>query len=54
VTIFAKDDDRFKEWVKLFERIKFMANSGIAWVDTTFNWSVISLYEVAGVMDITF
>ena len=31
-----------------------MANSGIAWIDTIFNWAVIALYQVAGLMGITY
>ena len=31
-----------------------MANSGIAWIDTIFNWAVIALYQVASVMGITY
>ena len=31
-----------------------MANSGITWIDMTFNWSVIALYEVAGWFNITY
>ena len=30
-----------------------MANSGIYWVDVTFNWCVRLLYEVAGWLGIT-
>ena len=32
----------------------FMANSGIAWIDTIFDWAVIALYQVAGWMGITY
>ena len=31
-----------------------MANSGITWIDLTFNWCVILLYNVAEVMGITY
>ncbi|MBT5872273.1 MAG: hypothetical protein HOH43_02545 [Candidatus Latescibacteria bacterium] len=31
-----------------------MANSGIAWIDTIFNWAVIALYEVARWLGITY
>ena len=31
-----------------------MANSGIYWVDVTFNWCVRLLYEVAGWLGITY
>ena len=31
-----------------------MANSGIGWIDTIFNWAVIALYQVASVMGITY
>ena len=31
-----------------------MANSGIPWVDTIFNWCVIALYEVAAWLGITY
>ena len=31
-----------------------MANSGIAWIDTIFDWAVIALYHVAGLMGITY
>ena len=31
-----------------------MANSGITWIDMTFNWAVIALYEVAGWFGITY
>ena len=31
-----------------------MANSGIAWIDTIFDWAVIALYQVASVMGITY
>ena len=31
-----------------------MANSGIAWIDTIFDWAVIALYQVAGLMGITY
>ena len=31
-----------------------MANSGIGWIDTIFNWAVIALYQVAGLMGITY
>ena len=31
-----------------------MANSGIVWIDLVFNWCVRLLYEVAGLMEITY
>lgn len=31
-----------------------MANSGIAWIDNIFNWCVYFLYDVAGVLGITY
>ena len=31
-----------------------MANSGIYWIDTIFDWAVIALYQVASVMGITY
>ena len=31
-----------------------MGNSGITWIDITFNWSVIALYDVAGWFNITY
>ena len=31
-----------------------MANSGIVWIDLVFNWCVRLLYEVAGLMGITY
>ena len=31
-----------------------MANSGITWIDITFNSAVIALYEVAGWFNITY
>jgi hypothetical protein len=31
-----------------------MANSGITWIDTIFDWCVIALYEVAGWLNITY
>ena len=31
-----------------------MANSGIVWIDTVFNWCVRLLYDVAAVMGITY
>jgi hypothetical protein len=31
-----------------------MANSGIPWIDTIFNWAVIALYEVARWLGITY
>lgn len=31
-----------------------MANSGIHWIDSVFNWCVIALYEVAGWLGITY
>lgn len=31
-----------------------MANSGIVWIDLVFNWCVRLLYDVAGVMGITY
>ena len=31
-----------------------MANSGIYWIDVTFNWCVRLLYEVAGWLGITY
>ena len=31
-----------------------MANSGIDWVDVTFNWCVWLLYEAAGLLGITY
>ena len=31
-----------------------MANSGIAWIDTIFDWAVIALYQVASVMGVTY
>ena len=31
-----------------------MANSGIGWIDTIFNWAVIALYQVADLMGITY
>ena len=31
-----------------------MANSSIEWIDITFNWSVVALYEVAGWFNITY
>ena len=31
-----------------------MANSGITWIDITFNWAVIALYEVAGWFNMTY
>jgi hypothetical protein len=31
-----------------------MANSGIDWIDSIFNWCVIALYEVAGWFNITY
>ena len=31
-----------------------MANSGITWIDMTFNWAVIALYEVVGWFSITY
>ena len=31
-----------------------MANSGIAWIDTIFDWAVIALYQVTGLMGITY
>ena len=31
-----------------------MANSGIYWIDTIFDWAVIALYQVAGLMGITY
>lgn len=31
-----------------------MANSGIYWVDVTFNWCVRLLYEIAGWLGITY
>ena len=31
-----------------------MANSGIEWVDVTFNWCVWLLYEAAGLLGITY
>jgi len=31
-----------------------MANSGIAWIDTIFDCAVIALYQVAGLMGITY
>ena len=31
-----------------------MANSGIAWIDTIFDWAVIALYQAASVMGITY
>ena len=31
-----------------------MANSGIEWVDVTFNWCVWLLYEAAGLFGITY
>ena len=31
-----------------------MANSGIAWIDTIFDWAVIALYQIASVMGITY
>ena len=31
-----------------------MANSGIAGIDTIFDWAVIALYQVAGLMGITY
>tara|TARA_B100001123_G_C14454883_1_gene688073 strand:+ start:173 stop:331 length:159 start_codon:yes stop_codon:yes gene_type:complete len=31
-----------------------LANSGIVWIDTIFNWCVIALYEVARWFGITY
>lgn len=31
-----------------------MANSGIVWIDLVFNWCVRLLYEVAGLMGVTY
>ena len=31
-----------------------MANSGIVWIDTVFNWCVKLLYDVAAIMGITY
>jgi hypothetical protein len=31
-----------------------MANSGIMWIDVTFDWCVRLLYEIAGWMGITY
>ena len=31
-----------------------MANSGIEWVDVTFNWCVWLLYDAAGLLGITY
>lgn len=31
-----------------------MANSGIVWIDVTFDWCVRLLYEVAGMIGITY
>jgi hypothetical protein len=31
-----------------------MANSGIVWIDTVFNWCVRLLYDVAAIMGITY
>ena len=31
-----------------------MANSGIYWIDVTFNWCVRLLYEIAGWLGITY
>ncbi len=31
-----------------------MANSGVVWIDTVFNWCVRLLYDLAGVMGITY
>lgn len=31
-----------------------MANSGIAWIDNIFNWCVYFLYDVAGLLGITY
>lgn len=31
-----------------------MANSGIVWIDLVFNWCVRLLYEVAGLIGITY
>ena len=31
-----------------------MANSGIVWIDVLFDWCVRLLYEVAGMMGITY
>ena len=31
-----------------------MANSGIVWIDVIFNWCVRLLYEVAGLLGITY
>ena len=31
-----------------------MANSGIEWIDVTFNWCVWLLYKVAGLLGITY
>ena len=31
-----------------------MANSGITWIDMTFNWAIIALDEVAGWFGITY
>jgi hypothetical protein len=33
---------------------KQMANSGIPWIDTTFDWAVIALVECAKFMGITY
>ena len=31
-----------------------MANSGIFWIDILFNWAVRALYDVAGLLNITY
>jgi hypothetical protein len=31
-----------------------MANSGIVWIDVTFDWCVRLLYEIAGMVGITY
>ena len=31
-----------------------MANSGIIWIDRTFDWCVIFLYNVAGLLNISY
>ena len=31
-----------------------MANSGVIWIDTVFNWCVRQLYDVAAIMGITY
>ena len=31
-----------------------MANSGVVWIDTVFNWCVRLLYDVAAIMGITY